>query len=239
LASKSGSLAERLAANLDLLRLSLYEEPSSGTDIRNIVAPFQYEALHGLAQCANAMTAEQCLELADQLLQLDAGLPPWSRRIENQRVIDENRGWQSHLISMLNRWSGADWYVDGKVEDQQRRTVMRMLITRLAMRAFELKRGRLPRALAELAPEFLPAVPTDPFASGQPLNYVVADRPIVYSVGRNGTDDSAGLSADQSAAAGDDLTSDLLLPELTKWPPAGSNDAGEGREATADGKSPK
>jgi hypothetical protein len=51
--------------------------------------------------------------------------------------------------------------------------------------------GRYPKALAELVPEYLPAVPTDPFDSGHaPLGYRfdAGGRPFVYSVNQRPTD---------------------------------------------------
>ncbi len=67
----------------------------------------------------------------------------------------------------------------------------RMAAIALAMRLFELDRGRRPRELAELVPDFLPVVPLDPMAAGErPISYLPhAKQPILYSVGENGTDD--------------------------------------------------
>lgn len=51
--------------------------------------------------------------------------------------------------------------------------------------------GRLPQTLAELVPEYLPAVPMDPRAAGgKAIGYVPdPERPYVYNVGENGRDD--------------------------------------------------
>ena len=59
--------------------------------------------------------------------------------------------------------------------------------TILALRAFQLTYGSLPKNLSALAPEFLNEVPLDPF-DGKPLRYS-AERKIVYSVGKNLKDD--------------------------------------------------
>ena len=58
-------------------------------------------------------------------------------------------------------------------------------------------------SLAALVPDYLPAVPADPFAAGgRPFGYLLArggggggDRPVVYGVGENGTDDTNGNAA--------------------------------------------
>ena len=69
----------------------------------------------------------------------------------------------------------------------------RLAAVALALRLYAVEHGgKYPATLDELVPDYLPAVPTDPFAAGEkPLRYVVDDpeAPVVYSVGENGTDD--------------------------------------------------
>jgi len=61
--------------------------------------------------------------------------------------------------------------------------------TALAVERFRLKNQRLPKHLTELVPEFLPAVPDDPFSNG-PLKYELRNIGyVVYSVGPDGQDD--------------------------------------------------
>ncbi len=61
----------------------------------------------------------------------------------------------------------------------------------LAAEMFRQSHGQYPKTAAALVPEFLPAVPSDPFDSGdQPLPYRLDDAgPTVWSVGENGVDD--------------------------------------------------
>jgi hypothetical protein len=60
----------------------------------------------------------------------------------------------------------------------------------VAFRRFQLKHGRAPSSLAEMIPEFLPAVPADPFRRGAPLTLVTTGNQFaIYSVGINGVDD--------------------------------------------------
>jgi hypothetical protein len=67
----------------------------------------------------------------------------------------------------------------------------RLAGTALAIRLYEVDHGHRPETLAELVPEYLPAVPQDSFAeAGRALVYLPsAAHPIVYSVGVNGVDD--------------------------------------------------
>jgi len=66
----------------------------------------------------------------------------------------------------------------------------------LAVERFRLREHRLPDSLAELVPDFLDAVPIDPF-DGQPIRYVVNDdHYLVYTCGNNRIDDG-GVKDDQ------------------------------------------
>lgn len=66
-----------------------------------------------------------------------------------------------------------------------------MAATSLAIRLYELDHERPPESLDELIPDYLPAIPLDPF---HPDNAIIgylpnAERPRLYSVGPNGFDD--------------------------------------------------
>jgi hypothetical protein len=83
--------------------------------------------------------------------------------------------------------------LDRAVVTQYRATTDRRLTaTAVALRWYAMEHGgKLPAALAELVPRYLPAVPADPLAAGgKPIGYVAGGaRSIVYSVGENGTDE--------------------------------------------------
>ena len=75
------------------------------------------------------------------------------------------------------------------------RALRRLTATALAIRLYELDRGRRPETLDQLVPEYLPAVPIDPLATdGRRMSYRPdADSPVVYSVGRNQVDNGGVL----------------------------------------------
>jgi hypothetical protein len=59
----------------------------------------------------------------------------------------------------------------------------RCAVVGIACERFRLKHNRWPENLAELSPEFLPAVPLDPY-DGQPLRYTkLEDGVIIHSIG--------------------------------------------------------
>jgi hypothetical protein len=72
--------------------------------------------------------------------------------------------------------------------------------TGIAAHRWRLKHGKLPPSLQTLVPDFLPAVPADPF-DGKPLRWVIkGDELVVYSIGQNRVDDGGtrqvGLEGD-------------------------------------------
>jgi len=70
------------------------------------------------------------------------------------------------------------------------------VLTGIAVERYRKKYGRFPTQLTELVPEFLDAVPMDPF-DVQPLRYRTEDTGvIIYSIGADGTDDTGKLYND-------------------------------------------
>ncbi len=65
-----------------------------------------------------------------------------------------------------------------------------LLQTELALRAYRLEHhGAYPSVLEQLAPAYLPTVPTDPFSANQPLRYRLAGgKPLLYSIGPDAID---------------------------------------------------
>lgn len=98
----------------------------------------------------------------------------------------------------------------------------RLNATGLAIRLFELDHGERPATLALLVPDYLPAVPIDPFAAdGAEIRYVrESGRDRLYSVGRNGLDDGG------ERIAGEDIGLDKQ-PDFVLYLDVGSETAQE------------
>ena len=84
------------------------------------------------------------------------------------------------------------------------RAERRMTAASLAAQLYRADHGEWPPSLQALVPNYLPAVPADSLAvPGTPLKYMLvkggipggADRPVVYSVGRDGDDDTPDATA--------------------------------------------
>ena len=77
----------------------------------------------------------------------------------------------------------ADW------EEPENNAWVRAARTAIAIERYRLAEGRLPTALADLVPRFLPELPLDPF-DATPLKYVVKGAGYdIYSIGKNLRDD--------------------------------------------------
>jgi hypothetical protein len=76
--------------------------------------------------------------------------------------------------------------------DYRSTTNRRLTAIVLAIRWYAVDHGgKLPEKLSDLVPQYLPALPLDALAPGQPLRYIRDPaKPIVYSVGTNGVDDA-------------------------------------------------
>jgi hypothetical protein len=95
----------------------------------------------------------------------------------------------------------------GKVASAFRRdrAILRGAVVGLALERYRLEKRRWPKELTELVPDYLTAVPRDPF-DGQPMRYKpLPDGVIVYSVGPDGRDDGGALNRRNTVAPGTDL----------------------------------
>jgi hypothetical protein len=74
------------------------------------------------------------------------------------------------------------------VNESKNLAYLRISIAAIAVERFRLAHGKLPKRLDELVPQFLSAVPSDPF-DGQPLRYHRLDKGyVIYSIGSDGED---------------------------------------------------
>jgi hypothetical protein len=98
------------------------------------------------------------------------------------------------------------------VEYRRRLTALRMLIIKLALRAYELDHDRLPDALVELVPDYLPAVPLDPF-SDAPIRFRRPGKTYrLDSVGPDGDYDNGEPLINVQGIDDGDLSDTALFP---------------------------
>lgn len=139
------------------------------------------------------------------------------------------------LSSITNDYAGASFfralhvpgvddsfhiYSPGAIvrKDLQMETARRIVVTAIALRRFQLKHGKLPKTIEELAPDFLSTVPMDPM-DGKPLRYHPNGDGtfLLYSVGENGVDDGGSPSFAAGVHSSDDYWLNLHALDWV-WP---------------------
>jgi hypothetical protein len=130
---------------------------------------------------------------------------PWERarrerllRVQSGQRVEA--GWLSAL-HIPARWrqgfEGMNQVADA---DRRGAALRRFARIQVAVRLFDLERGALPPDLAALVPDYLPAVPDDPY-TGRPFGYrVSAGEPIVAGSAFPGREGYVGFRAAQSLA---------------------------------------
>jgi hypothetical protein len=103
-------------------------------------------------------------------------------------------------------------------EEYRSRARLRGAIVAVAAERFRRQRGRWPQALDELVPDFLTAVPLDPF-NGKPMRLgPLSEGLVIYSVGSDLIDDG-GLVQQAPLGQGKDIGVRLWNPEHRRQPP--------------------
>ena len=107
----------------------------------------------------------------------------------------------------------------------------RMTATALAIRLYEVDHGRRPGALDELVPDYLPALPRDPYAADdRPIGYAPnAPPPVLYCLNLDGVDDGGRFELRTNGAVDGDAA-DLVFflnGDRPRRPLAASASAGQ------------
>ncbi len=137
-----------------------------------------------------------------------------NRIVENaRRPLHEQIAREKEIDSELMTRRGSHALVamfvpaTNKVAEAHRRKTAWVASMRglIAVERFRMKHGKWPANLADMVPEFLQEIPTDPF-DGTPLKMVkVTDGVIVYSVGPDGVDDGGKLDRKSPITPGTDI----------------------------------
>lgn len=138
---------------------------------------------------------------------LDNFPPPKSLvAAENFKRADETVGRKNYYLSkmLLAALSNAI------TKEASSFAYLRTSIAAIAVERFRLAHGQLPENLNELVPQFISAVPIDPF-DGQPLRYHRLSKGyVIYSIGSDGQDDG-GREKPADWKSGDKTTFDITF----------------------------
>jgi hypothetical protein len=106
---------------------------------------------------------------------------------------------RDRLPPVVQTWAPL---VEGLVaDDHQSRALLLSAAAALAAEQFRRDRGRWPNSLDEVVPDYLPAVPVDPF-DGRPLRFLrLADGLVMYALGPDAGDDGPVPATVDAAAS--------------------------------------
>jgi hypothetical protein len=117
-----------------------------------------------------------------------AQAPDWPTSQAKMAALPDLKGKRGFGHVMLSILMPA--FERAVTQDFRLLTEKRLTALMLACRWYAVDHGgKFPGKLDELVPNYLPAIPADPFATGSPLLYTGGAKPVVYSIGENGTDD--------------------------------------------------
>jgi hypothetical protein len=221
-ANRNKELERELDLHLTLLRLAQEEGRGSGVSyFGGMFNQYEKDGYTGIWDCVSRLSAAQCIDLVAKLRDIEARREPWSEREVTQRAIEDNSDWEIHLSRILSDWYGHNRHQWQRIEEYRRIGQLRMLIVKLAIRAFELENDRLPETLDELVPKYMPEIPIDPFGGG-PLKYRrTGVKYILYSCGPDEDDDGGQPRAVLDNEEVGDMTDEALFVQPVFQPSVG------------------
>ncbi|MCW5551475.1 MAG: hypothetical protein KIS67_04835 [Verrucomicrobiae bacterium] len=200
--------ADAVRSHLDAVRLG--QEISRGGFLINRLVGIACSAIGmaPLGKLAPNLEGEQLKPIVAELETIDRAGVTWEEvwAAEKAFMRHEVRK-QPFSLAWLTEWRGFRASIrKGQDKHEESAARLRLLATELALRGFTTETGRPPAALDELLPNYLRAVPVDPFTE-RPLIY----RPqgtnwLLYSVGPNRLDEGGkpyGPSVSGSGRQGD------------------------------------
>jgi len=215
LAEAEGRGADAAESYLDAIRLGDLT-PRGGLLVHSLLGwALKQKGMNSLYEMRNTLTRDQCRELIDTLRAIEAEQEPLEDLLtrETRWLYYDGSGKEGRAVAVF----ASSELIDFDRERAQfyadfHKARVRLLICELALRMYRVQHGGPPRELADLVPDFLPAVPEDPF-SGKPLIY----RPratgyLLYSVGPNRRDDDGQPLNDDTDLG----RSDVRLGEIEK-----------------------
>ncbi|MFO0900277.1 MAG: hypothetical protein U0836_22815 [Pirellulales bacterium] len=150
-------------------------------------------AVARLADVRHFLDRAATVQLIRQLLEFDR------KQEAVQTLFARERGWQISWLGYvggLQQLIGEDEGIEEKVSrvEQRDSVMLRLLAADLAVRAYFKDHGQLPETLDALVPEYLPAVPLDPY-NDEPLRYYAEQRSWPARLLARRFDESHGVAA--------------------------------------------
>jgi hypothetical protein len=166
----------------------------------------------------NEVRAEHPLLLSLMTRRIEAAAGPVHEQAEPDRVFDA----EVKALPARARLTRLLLPALSKISDAYRRqhAQVRCLMAAVAAERYRRAHGTWPKALGELSPAFLAAVPLDPY-DGAPLRYKrLAGGIVVYSLGPDGADNGGTLDRENPIRPGTDLGCQLWDVANRRRPPS-------------------
>lgn len=165
LAEMEGRPADAARSYLDAIHLGT-ESARGGVLIDELVGTaIEAIGIAGLQKLVDQLDAKSCRESTARLETLDAQNQTWNEVLQQERDWSRRTypGVRNELVRVMSRNSLNKAFQKGEDKFNKQRMKMRQLTVDLAARAYELDKGHPPASLANLVPDYLKAVPQDPF----------------------------------------------------------------------------
>ncbi len=168
-AERFGNPQDQLTAIKKLLHFGALVNKNPGIDweTENHVV---FNAHWALRRFIANFNANQCQQIVELQYKFESERGSLENRLYYQRLADENHGWLRHVQLLMQEWSGKDPYAEDRRQYLSNVRHTRMLIVQFALQRYFLDNQRLPENLAELVPEYLPAILIDPHTN-KPFHY--------------------------------------------------------------------
>lgn len=145
----------------------------------------------GIYGLIDNLDASQCDIAIERLMSFDSSRESIDEVAFRDCQVDANAfGWMEHLIMMLYGRDEAEAKRTMHEALARSQAILRLLVTELALRKYQLAHNEYPDTLDQLVPDILSEVPRDPYdPAGGALRYKQTDDGyILYSVSQDGID---------------------------------------------------
>ena len=190
-AEKENRPSDALKSYLDAMRFA-HELARGGVQISSLVGlACEAIAMNPLEQLRSDLSAVDCQHAARALEEISLKQEDFETILAREKAWGRRTaGWtyQIQYLFMARLMKPAHEKFQQKFKDRETRR--KLLMTELSIRAYQLENGASPKALLELVPRFLRALPIDPY-SGTNFHYLAQSNGFqIYSVGPDGKDNN-------------------------------------------------
>lgn len=190
-ASLENRPADAARSSVDAIRLG--SSMSHGGVIMNRLVGIACENMgsRSLIQTMPALDSGQLRLVALELEKIDESAVKWSQVIQNEnRFVRAQFGTIPNPIRLIPELRQArDVRRASEERDRLAAAHLRLLTVEIALRAFAIDQGHAPASLFQLVPQYLQAIPVDPFSGHSLIYRPTGTNWVLYSVGPDRVDD--------------------------------------------------